>query len=203
MTNGVRGHGLTDKISNISRFLIELDALKRVNRRSYINGGERLENSAEHSWHLAIACWSFAELLQDDYDLTKLIKLALIHDLGEIEAGDTHLYSDNRNEAHVEERIGVEKLAAHPGNPIRDMTNLWEDQEAGKSREARLLKVIDRLLPFLHNMTSEGSTWKENNIHRDQVLKMHRFIEDENPEIYEWFLANVDYAVERGWLTAS
>ena len=194
---------MTETISNISSFLVQLDALKLVNRRTYINGGERLENSAEHSWHLAIACWAFAELLQDDYDISKLIKLALLHDLGEMEAGDTHLYSDNRSEAHIEERNCVEKIAAHPGNPIGDMAQLWEDQEFGKSREARLLKVIDRLLPFLHNMTSEGSAWKENNIHRDQVLKMHRFIENENPEIYEWFLTNINYAVEQGWLNAS
>ncbi|QDU16465.1 HD domain-containing protein [Gimesia maris] len=194
---------MSERISKISDFLLQLDALKSINRRSYINGGERLENSAEHSWHLAMACWAFAELFQEEYDISKLIKLALLHDLGEIEAGDTFLYSTNRSDAHIEERKCVEKIALHPGNPIGNIIGLWEEQEAGESKEAKLLKVIDRLLPFLHNITSEGRSWQDNGIHKDQVLKMHQFIEDENYEIYVWFISKVEYAVEQGWLNGS
>lgn len=191
---------MSDKIRAISDFMFQLDALKSVNRRTYINGGERVENSAEHSWHLAMACWAFAELLQDDYDVLKLVKLALIHDLGEVGVGDTFLYSDNRSDAHIEERKSVKQIAAHPGNPIKDIVDLWEEQEAGQSKEARLLKVIDRLLPFLHNMTSEGRAWRDNGVYRHQVLKMNQFIESECPEIYSWFIENIEYAVEQGWL---
>ena len=183
--------------------MLQLDVLKSVDRRTYINGGERVENSAEHSWHLAMACWAFAEMLQDDYDVPKLIKLALLHDLGEIGAGDTFLYSNNRDSAHIHERESVKQIAAHPGNSIGGMVELWEEQEAGESKEAKLLKVIDRLLPFLHNITSEGRAWQDNGIHRDQVLKMHQFIEDESPEIYSWFISKLDHAVEQGWLNAS
>jgi len=183
--------------------MLQLDALKTVNRRTFINGGERVENSAEHSWHLAMACWAFAEMLNDDYDTQKLFKLALIHDLGEIGAGDTFLYSSNRGNAHIKERECVKQIASHPGNPISDIVELWEEQEAGDSKEAKLLKIIDRLLPFLHNITSEGRAWKDNGIHKSQVLKMHRFIEIESPEIYSWFLEKLEYAVERGWLNDS
>jgi putative hydrolases of HD superfamily len=193
---------LTDRISAISDFMLQLDALKSVNRRTYINGGERVENSAEHSWHLAMACWAFAELLQDDYDVPKLIKLALLHDLGEIGAGDTFLYSNSRGSAHVKERESVKQIASHPGNPIEDIVDLWEEQEAGKSKESKLLKVIDRLLPFLHNITSEGRAWQDNGIHKNQVLKMHQFVESESPEIYGWFIEKLEYAVEQGWLNA-
>ncbi|MFK8047233.1 MAG: HD family hydrolase [Halioglobus sp.] len=194
---------MSERVSDISDFLLQLDVLKSVNRRTYINGGERVENSAEHSWHLAMACWAFAELLQDNYDVSKLIKLALLHDLGEIEAGDTFLYSSNRNNAYIEERKGVEKIAAHSGNPITDLVTLWDEQEMGESKEARLLKVIDRLLPFLHNITSDGRTWRDNNIHKNQVLQMHQFIEQESPEIYQWFITKVEYAVAQGWLDGS
>lgn len=183
--------------------MLQLDVLKSVDRRTYINGGERVENSAEHSWHLAMGCWAFAELLQDDYDVPKLIKLSLLHDIGEIGAGDTFLYSKNRGKAHIEERESVKQIASHHGNPIADIVELWEEQEAGESKEAKLLKVIDRLLPFLHNITSEGRAWQENGIHKNQVLKMHQFIENESPEIYGWFVAQLDNAVERGWLNAS
>ncbi len=94
-------------------------------------------------------------------------------------------------------------MASHPGNPITDLSALWEEQETGKSKESKLLKVIDRLLPFLHNIASGGRTWREHGIHKDQVLEMHKFIEQENPEIYSWFLSKLDYAVKQGWLKNS
>lgn len=191
-------------LTNLTDFLLKLDGLKSINRKTYINGGERVENSAEHSWHLAMACWAFAERFnQQDgtsYDIDKIIKLALVHDIGEMSAGDTFLYSDKRDTAHIAEREGVEKLSTHEGNPIDGLLPLWDEQEFGISQETKLLKVVDRLLPFLHNMTSEGKAWQDMNIHKDQVLKMHAFIEYENLEIYEWFLANVEHAVEQGWL---
>ncbi|MFO7550707.1 MAG: HD domain-containing protein [Haliea sp.] len=191
---------MPNKLDQISDFLLELDKLKSVNRRTYINGGERVENSAEHSWHLAMACWAFTELLEDDFDLLKLVQLALVHDLGEIDAGDTFLYGDARNDAHLLERECVNRLASHSGNPISDLPDVWEEQEAGHSKEAKLLKVIDRLLPFLHNITSEGRAWRENGVKRSQVLKAHQFIEHEYLEIHAWFRLKVDHAVERGWL---
>lgn len=193
---------MNDKISAIADFMLQLDGLKSVNRRTYINGGERVENSAEHSWQLAMACWAFAELLQDEYDVAKLMKLALVHDLGEIGAGDTFLYSTDRDTASIKEHESVKQIASHPGNPIESIVELWEEQEAGKSKEAKLLKLIDRLLPFLHNITSEGRAWRDNDIHKHQVVKAHQFIENDSPEIYEWFLAKLEYAVEQGWLRA-
>ena len=149
-----------------------------------------------------MACWAFAEFLSADYDIAKLIKLALLHDLGEIDAGDTFLYSKDRGKAHIKERECVQKLAAHSGNPISGIEELWEEQETGNSKETKLLKVIDRLLPFISNINSEGRAWKEHKIHKHQVLKMHQFIEHENPEIYQWFIERLDDAVKKGWLIA-
>jgi len=127
-------------------FLLELDALKLVNRRTYIVGGIRIENSAEHSWHLAMACWSISQSFNIKLSLEKLLKLALVHDLGEIDAGDTPLYSNDRADAHNAERAGVKRLESHQGNGITDLSELWEEQENGNSVETKLLKVVDRLL---------------------------------------------------------
>ncbi|HJH08616.1 MAG TPA: HD domain-containing protein [Psychrobacter pasteurii] len=187
-------------MANITEFLLELDALKRVNRRSYVPQTTRLENSAEHSWHLAMACWSIAELFELEVNHEKLLKLALVHDLGEIDAGDTFLYDSSRSEAHIEEREGIVRLQAHRGNGIDNLLEVWDEQETGSSPETQLLKAIDRLLPFLLNLNAEGKTWSEHGVKRSQVAAMHAFIADSFPVIHEWIEVQLDYATEQGWL---
>ena len=187
-------------IDDVTHFLLELDALKRVNRRSYVTGTNRLENSAEHSWHLAMACWSIADLFELDVNHEKLLKMALIHDLGEIDAGDTFLYADTRGDAHVEEREGIARLQSERGNGIADLSEVWEEQEAGNSKETQLLRVVDRLLPFLLNLNTNGKTWIDANVTRSQVAGAHGFIKDSFPSIHEWLAKQIDYATKQGWL---
>ncbi|HAM61648.1 MAG TPA: phosphohydrolase, partial [Psychrobacter sp.] len=112
----------TIDIEDVTHFLLELDALKRVNRRSYVTNTDRRENSAEHSWHLAMACWSIAELFELDVNHEQLLKMALVHDLGEIDAGDTFLYADTRQDAHIKERDGIARLQSERGNGIADLS---------------------------------------------------------------------------------
>ncbi|PCI45557.1 MAG: phosphohydrolase [Moraxellaceae bacterium] len=191
---------MTHRLSTITDYFIELDALKLVNRRTYINGGERVENSAEHSWHLAMACWSISRSFELGVSEEKLLKLALVHDLGEIDAGDTFLYSKDRASAHEAERKCVRRLEMHGGNGVSDLAAIWEEQETGSSIEAKLLKAVDRLLPFLHNISSHGKAWLEHGIKRSQVTNAHEFILDDFPEIHAWLHEKVNFAVEEGWL---
>ncbi|WP_221798885.1 HD domain-containing protein [Oceanobacter mangrovi] len=191
---------MTTDLHLITRHLLELDALKKVNRRSYIEGGSRLENSAEHSWHLAMACWSIARNFRLDVNEEKLLKLALVHDLGEIDAGDTFLYSSHRPDAHKAERECIQRLSQHDGNGIDDLPDIWEEQETGSSPETRLLKVVDRLLPFILNIESAGRTWQELGVKRHQVEKAHAFIAAEFPPVHEWIQQQIELAVSKGWL---
>lgn len=188
------------EIETVCDYLCELDALKLVNRRSYVGGGVRLENSAEHSWHLAMACWSIARSFDIKVDEGKLLKLALVHDLGEIDAGDTFLYAAERAQADQAERACVARLREHKGNGVKDLLDYWEEQETGGSRETKLVKVVDRLLPFLLNVSSEGRAWRENGVKKSQVLRAHAFIETEFPAIFQWIHAKIEYAVSQGWL---
>ena len=190
-----------NNLEQTNDFFLQLDKLKSVQRRSYINGGERHENSAEHSWHLAMACWNFARLMPGEFDENKLIKMALVHDIGEIGAGDTLVYSPERHNAHIKEREFVHSIAAHEGNAISDLAEVWEEQETGNSKEVRLLKVLDRLLPVLLNLNSQGRAWRENNVKRHQVEQVHRFIADEFPVIHQWLMKELDRAVANGWLS--
>lgn len=194
---------MSNQLTNITDYFLELDALKLINRRTYINGGERVENSAEHSWHLAMACWSISRSLQLDLSEEKLLKLALVHDLGEIDAGDTFFYSSERNAAHTAERKCVERLENHEGNAISNLSELWEEQESGNSIEAKLLKVVDRLLPFLHNLSSKGKTWQELGIKKSQVVQAHEVIANDFPEIHYWMRDKIQMAVQEGWLDDS
>ena len=187
-------------MEDITHFLLELDALKRVNRRSYVTNTDRRENSAEHSWHLAMACWSIAELFELDVNHEQLLKMALIHDLGEIDAGDTFLYANTRQDAHIEERDGIARLQSERGNGIADLSKIWEEQETGNSAETQLLKVVDRLLPFLLNLNTEGKTWRELGVTRSQVAGAHAFIQDSFAPIHKWLSHNIDYATQQGWL---
>lgn len=190
----------TIDIEDVTHFLLELDALKRVNRRSYVTETDRRENSAEHSWHLAMACWSIAELFELDVNHEQLLKMALVHDLGEIDAGDTFLYADSRHDAHVEERAGIARLQGERGNGIGNLSEIWEAQETGSSKETALLKVVDRLLPFLLNLNTEGKTWRELGVTRSQVTGAHAFIQDSFAPIHKWLSHNIDYATQQGWL---
>ena len=190
----------TIDIEDFTHFLLELDALKRVNLRSYVTETDRRENSAEHSWHLAMACWSIAELFELDVNHEQLLKMALVHDLGEIDAGDTFLYADSRHDAHVEERAGIARLQGERGNGIGNLSEIWEAQETGSSKETALLKVVDRLLPFLLNLNTEGKTWRELGVTRSQVAGAHAFIQDSFAPIHKWLSHNIDYATQQGWL---
>ena len=197
--NKFRGNSAT-RMEDITHFLLQLDALKHVERRNYISGGNRLENSAEHSWHLAMACWSIATYFELSLDHERLLKMALVHDLGEIDAGDTFLYAPQRADAHLAERVGIERLQAHAGHGISDLVAIWEAQETGQTAEAKLIKMVDRLLPFLLNISTEGRTWQNLGISRSQVTQAHAFIANEYPTIHHWMQTQIAHATKMGWL---
>ena len=198
-TNGSAQANLS-KMEDITHFLLELDALKHVERRNYITGGTRRENSAEHSWHLAMACWSIAEYFKLPLNHERLLKMALVHDLGEIDAGDTYLYDSQRSEAHHTEREGMQRLQGERGNGIDNLAKIWEEQETGHSQETQLIKVVDRLLPFLLNIKTQGGMWQVHQVTRSQVDATQAFIQKSFPDIYDWLTQQVDVAVEQGWL---
>ncbi|KMT65778.1 HD domain-containing protein [Catenovulum maritimum] len=187
-------------MQSVVDYFVELDHLKLVNRKTYVNDQSRVENSAEHSWHLAMACWNLAEYFELELDHAKLLKLALVHDLGEIDAGDTFLYSDKRQQADKAEREGVERLANHEGNKVKDIVSLWDEQEYGDSKETQLLKAADRLLPLMMNIHTKGRAWKELSVKKSQVLKAHDFIQYTFPPIHDWIKTQAELAVAQGWL---
>ncbi len=183
-------------------FLLEMDKLKSIFRRSYISGTDCHENDAEHSWHLAIMALVLAEHANTKIDMLRLLKMLLIHDIVEIDAGDT-FFCDDKEAADKSER---ERTAANrlfgllPKNQEKEFKDIWEEFEEGRTSEALFAKSLDRLMPLLHNFYSKGKAWKEHGIMQDQVLNKNKHIADGSKELWKFASSLINKAVEKGYL---
>ena len=191
---------MRDLIPAIAAFLTDLERLKLVQRKAYVSDLSRRENSAEHSWHLAVGLLTIARELRLDIDLNKALVMALIHDACEIDAGDTPAYGPVREDQHEAERQCIERLAAHGVQFGATLRELWLEYEAQQTPESRWVKVLDRVMPFIVNLASQGQNWKEQSISRSQLLRISQPVQEHAPEIYAWMLERVEECVREGWL---
>jgi putative hydrolase of HD superfamily len=157
------------RLGRILAFLEEADRLKTVERRTRV--GPRQENSAEHSWHIALYVLLLAGELQESVDAGHAIELCLVHDLVEIHAGDTYAFDDAARveQAEREREAAVKLFALLPEDLGGRLRELWEEFEAGQTPEARLAVAVDRLQALAQNLASEGAVWRENAIRVEQV----------------------------------
>jgi putative hydrolases of HD superfamily len=185
-------------------FIKEIDKLKSVLRRSLLINGERYENSAEHSWHFAIMAMVLAEHYQhkSSLDMLRVIKMALIHDLAEIYAGDTYCYDEISSiNQHQREFEAINKLFSHLPTDMRDdLFALWDEFETGLSHESKFARVIDRLNPFMLNFYSGGVSWIKHQVKKSQVLKRMGEIKDTCPNIWSYVCQLLETAIEKGWI---
>lgn len=184
-------------------FVVELDRLKQVMRRSYILRGERRENSAEHSWHVALMALVLAEHADDEIDLARVLKLLLVHDVVEIDAGDVFVYDTGARAAKREaERRAAERVfGLLPADQALELRALWEEFEAKQTPEARFAGALDRLMPLLHNHRAEGRTWREHGIVSHQVFAVNEpEISRGSTRLWEHARRLIEDAVARGWL---
>lgn len=166
------GSALQDQI----QFLAAIDRLKHVVRQSPVSGLSRKENSAEHSWHVAMYAAVLAESVRPDADVARVVKMLLIHDIVEIEAGDTPIHGDVTALADQAERelFAAESLfGLLPAPQGEQFLNLWQEFESGESADAQLAKAMDRLQPLIQNVMAGGGTWTDNNVSRDQVFERY------------------------------
>jgi len=189
-----------DRLPAIAAFLTDLERLKLVARRAYVSDLSRRENSAEHSWHLALGLLTIARELDLQIDLGKALVMALIHDVCEIDAGDTPVYGPARADQQLAERQCIERLAAHDVQFGATLRELWLEFEAQQTTESRWVKVLDRVMPFIVNLASQGRNWKEQSICRSQVLRVSEPVQRHAPEIHAWMVERMDECVRQGWL---
>lgn len=167
-------------------FLVEADRLKHVLRQTTLCDRSRAENSAEHSWHLALAATVLVEHAGPDVDGGRVLRMLLVHDLVEIDAGDTFAYDPTANEGKEErEREAAARIfGLLPPDQADELRALWEEFEAGTTREARVAVAIDRLQPLLLNHQSEGGSWRAHGVARAQVMRRMAPIEAALPSLW-------------------
>jgi putative hydrolases of HD superfamily len=168
-------------------FILEIDRLKSVLRQSYLIHNDRHENSAEHSWHLAVAAMVLAEHAKEQIDVSKVIRLVLVHDLVEIDAGDTFVYDEagNVGKAAREQKAADRLFGLLPEEQGQTFMALWREFEDRQTPEAKFAFALDRLMPILHNVFTQGRSWNEHGIRQEQALTKNRPIEDGSPILWQ------------------
>ena len=186
-------------------FLLEADGLKQILRMTAILGGSRRENTAEHSWHLALFALVLAEHADEPVDVGRVIPMLLVHDLVEIDAGDTFAYDEAGYETKAErERAAADRLfGILPEGQGRDLRALWEEFEAGESPDARFATAVDRLQPLLLNHANDGGPWREHGISRERVVARNSPIGDGSSALWELARERIDEVHARGLLADS
>lgn len=191
-----------NRLAQQIQFIIEIDKLKNILRQTLLTDESRRENSAEHSWHLAMMAIVLAEYAPStDIDLLRVIKMLLIHDLVEIDADDTFCYDlqANQNKAAREVEAATRLFGMLPqGVELRE---LWQEFEEKQTLEAQFAAALDRLQPLLHNQQTRGGTWRIHGISRDQVLQRMYPVKDGAPALWQLVEKAIEDAVAAGYLS--
>ena len=185
-------------------FIVEVDKLKKITRQNYLADGARKENDAEHSWHLALMALVLCEHVraEEKPDLLRVIKMALLHDLVEIDAGDTYCYDEKANAGKRERELAAADrlFAILPPDQAREFRELWEEFEEQRTPEARFAAALDRLQPLTLNYIAGGKSWREHGITYSQVIKRNSSIGESSPALWKFTLEMIREAVRKGYI---
>ncbi|MBE8712205.1 HD domain-containing protein [Sphingobacterium hungaricum] len=192
----------SENLSKQIAFIKEIDKLKYIQRKTRLLNSERQENDAEHSWHLAVMAIILAEHANHAVDMLKVVKMVLIHDLVEIDAGDTFIYDSQKNHSNSEaERIAAERIfGLLPEEQAAELIDIWEEFEAGKTEEAKFARSMDRLEPLLQNTSNNGGTWKEFDVPYEKVYEKKKVIKEGSDRLWNFAEQLLDESVEKGIL---
>ncbi|HEY7291618.1 MAG TPA: HD domain-containing protein [Vicinamibacterales bacterium] len=190
---------MQDRLERQIAFLVEADKLKGVSRRTPLTDNSRRENSAEHSWHLMLAALALSEYAPG-VDLRRVLEMLAVHDLVEIDAGDTFAYDAAANVGKADrERAAADRLFhLLPGDQAEWMLATWHEFEEAKTQESRLANALDRLQALLQNMAAGGGSWGTYNVTRNQVLRRMAPVEAALPDVWPFVLGIIDRFCESG-----
>lgn len=190
---------IQDRLEKQIAFLIEVDKLKNIFRQTRNFHEKRHENDAEHAWHMSLMALILSEHANSEIDVLKVVKMALVHDLVEIDVGDTFLYADNQNEKTAKERKCAERIfGLLPQDQKEEFMKLWEEFEEKETIEAKFAGSMDRLGPIMQNHFDEGHAWRKHGIASDKVLLKNRQIEKGSKIIWEFAKSLIEKSIVDG-----
>lgn len=189
-----------ERLQKQMEFIVEVDKVKKIMRQTYLSDASRKEDDAEHSWHLALMAVLLKEYSNEEVDLSKVIPMVLIHDLVEIDAGDTYAYDAEgaktkraREVAAADRIFGM--LPEDQGGYFRE---LWDEFEAYESDDAKFAHLLDNFQPLLLNHESNGKSWTEHHVKKSQIYKRNEKIKETSPEVWEWMKQIVEEHIALG-----
>lgn len=191
---------MEERLKKQMDFLLEVDKLKFINRQTYLSDGTRRENDAEHSWHLALMAVLLSEHADEEVDLLKVITMVLIHDLVEIDAGDTYAYDEagKQTQRIREEKAADRIFAMLPKGQGKKFRALWEEFDAYETPEAKFAHVCDNVQPLMLNHATGGKSWRERGIRRSQVEKRNSRVGESSRTMKAYVEDILDKNVEKG-----
>ncbi|WP_372880363.1 HD family hydrolase [Psychromonas sp.] len=186
-------------------FIMELDRLKAVYRKTMVQSDDnRQENSAEHSWHISMVATVFHQYAQEPVNINRVVSMLLIHDIVEIDVGDTFAFAAQQDLDAQEEkelRAANRLFGLLPETQFQLFQTLWLEFEQAESADARFAKAMDCILPLIQNMANQGGSWAKHEVKKHQVLKRNQYLQDLAPKLWSYACSEIDLAVEKGWLS--
>ena len=183
---------MTDRMERQFRFALEADKEKRIGRQTYLSNGAEKENDAEHAWHAALMAILLGEYSNEKIDLLKTVTMLLIHDMVEIDAGDTYAYDDNAKQTQRErEEKAADRIFGMLPDDQRDrLRGLWEEFEAARTPEAKFARTMDNIQPAMLNCATDGRAWKEKGVKLSQILERNKITPEGSNALWEYSLNN-------------
>jgi len=192
----------SDHLSKQISFIQEIDKIKYIQRKTKLFNSDRCENDAEHSWHLAIMTMVLAEHSDTPIDVLKVLKMVLIHDIVEIDAGDTFIYDTLKSHSNTdnERKAAIRIFGLLPKEQGDELIAIWEEFETGATNEAKFAKSMDRLEPLLQNASNNGGTWKEFDVDYHQVYEKKKVIKEGSTTLWNYAENLLLESVDKGIL---
>ena len=191
-----------DRLNQQLKFIQEIDKLKGILRKTLLMDSSRQENTAEHSWHLVVMAVLLHEHAKEKIDILKVLKMLAVHDIVEVDAGDTFAYDEKATKDKKQREAAAAKRIFNilPPDQAKEIHDLWDEFEERKTPEARFANAIDRLQPVMHNYHTKGVSWRENNVSKDRIIKRNKSIEDGSPILWKHAEELIKKAVEKEFI---
>lgn len=193
---------MDENLNKIIAFILETDKLKNIYRQTYVTGEDRTENDAEHSFHLALMTSMMAQYSNEPIDVLKTMKMVLVHDVVEIDAGDTYCYDEEAAKSKEEREVAAANrlFGILPDDIGLEFRSLWDEFERRDTPESKFAAVMDRVQPLLLNVATNGRAWKEHGIYIDQVRRRIAPVKDGSVVLWQYLTNLIEDACEKGYL---